>query len=143
MIKFRGKRIDNKEWIEGDFINADAYGDTSFKGEYEIRTYGIYGDAFGIIQKSISMSTGIKDKNGVEIFGSIPLDDGTISQGGDIVSYTQEMDVYSIIEPEIHKVIFNDGCFKPCGYDSNDCFYSRELPECRIIGKAYDEEGIK
>ena len=37
-----------------------------------------------IIPETVGMSTGLKDKNGREIFGSIPID-GKRSKGGDII----------------------------------------------------------
>lgn len=69
-ILFRGKRIDNGEWIEGDFISSSAYADrawiteskTLFDGEIcEIRVCEVD-------PSTIGQYIGLKDENGKMIF---------------------------------------------------------------------------
>lgn len=60
-ILFRGKRIDNGEWVEGNLFISDnatfiVCGSWYVKIEFEV------------IQESVSQYTGIKDKNGIRIF---------------------------------------------------------------------------
>jgi len=76
-MKFRGKRKDNGEWVEGFYCEFQDYGEIS----YCIRDYK-YDIWDEVIPESVGMSTLQKDKNGVEIFGSIPIN-GKMSKGSD------------------------------------------------------------
>ena len=62
-ILFRGKRLDNGEWVEGDLVHS-AYkiGDTCV---------GTYGSSLGMHQvdpSTVGQDTGLKDKNGKRIW---------------------------------------------------------------------------
>ena len=83
-ILFRGKRKDNGEWVEGDFVNLKD-------GKRLIpHIYG-YGE---IIPASIGQFTGLTDKNGKKIF-----------EGDTITWETTDGDKV------FNKILFEDGCF--------------------------------
>jgi uncharacterized phage protein (TIGR01671 family) len=82
-IKSRGKRIDNGEWVYGNLIIEDdeCYILTGFPGialdeGYWANSYGYppsssdfhITNIYEVISKTVGQFTGLKDKNGVEIY---------------------------------------------------------------------------
>ena len=73
-IKFRGKRVDNGEWVYGNLIKMDSEGSQSFIFPFyehaSSRPCGqiIALNSIAIIPETIGQFTGLVDKNGVEIY---------------------------------------------------------------------------
>ena len=77
-IKFRGKRVDNGEWVEGSLVN-NVFFHVDTKGAipyiinpYEYEEYDCMEDigelAVEVAPETVGQFTGLHDKNGVEVF---------------------------------------------------------------------------
>lgn len=118
-IKFRAKRIDTGEWIFGDLLQP-----TKLCNNYEISDFNnVNGDRYDVNPETIGQYTGLKDKNGTEIYE------------GDIVK------ICSHGRYVIGKIIYEH-----CGFTA-DVTYNKELPYGRstiiqpfveVIGNIYD-----
>ena len=64
-ILFRGKRIDNGEWIEGSLLGIDWCDKPS---TYSIAPNTPVSVFYSVIPETVGQYTGLTDKNGVKIF---------------------------------------------------------------------------
>lgn len=114
-IKFRGKRIDNGEWVVGDL----RYSENSIAVACDIRHFGIGYDVYSVSQETVGQFTGVKDKNGKEICE------------GDIVKWDECVADYIFIT-QIMEVLYdeNSASFEPL---SEYCYESFE-----VIGNIHD-----
>lgn len=63
---YRGKRIDNGEWVEGSYVYAHKFFGTGEAGHFIADIYGE--NMYGVIPETVGEYTGLPDKNGKKIF---------------------------------------------------------------------------
>lgn len=66
-ILFRGKRIDNGEWVHGNLIQRNLWGAVFPIIRVEDKGYGNFKE-WEVIPETVGQYTGLDDKNGVKIF---------------------------------------------------------------------------
>ena len=66
-IKFRGQRVDNKEWVYGDLLQAKSNSEQC-KSLYWIMHQTKVSKTDLVIPETIGQYTGLTDRNGTEIF---------------------------------------------------------------------------
>lgn len=97
--KYRGKRLDNKEWVKGWYVEADGKSFIVKPGDncvYDkpIRICGLV----EVIPETVSESTGLKDENGKDL-------------------NWYEGDVFRIAGV-LYKIVFDEECFFFDGIDA-------------------------
>lgn len=124
-ILFRGKRIDNGEWVYGYY----------FKNEYiDDYLHYIICDIEGSLQikyETIGQFTGLMDENGVKIFE------------GDKIRIPDDYDTYGMNAGEDYEVYFAYGGFrcKPKYRKKAKGFWLEDDGELEIIGNIYESNG--
>ena len=123
-ILFRGKRIDNGEWVEGYYVPIGKY-HYILTGRLELVPYLGF-EHFLVNPETVGRFTGLTDRNGVKIFE------------GDIIEFNHPYNGKSI-----HAVV-QDGCgwnlsnFYASCFDCPGCAFSEGTKYMTVVGNIYD-----
>ena len=131
VIKFRGKRIDNGEWVYGDLENPRIK-DTALIHCY--RNDGDYDRQHKVEIESVGQFTGCLDKNGTEIY------EGDVVKW--IYTYYENDTGYSHDLTKTSEVFFRYGIFSVKDYPYNLCecddVNSEGKETLEVIGNIFD-----
>lgn len=140
---FRGKRVDNDEWVYGylvEAVNCITDKKVTFIMEQDVTYFG-YGEfacSFEVKPETVGEFTNLTDKNGNKIFE------------GDIVKVSRKLTINigypypKLIETSaptrIVVVIYSVelGCF--CLSEKYNTDYETITSDCEVIGNIYDKE---
>ena len=146
-IKFRGKRIDNGEWIYGNLIK-NINEDTDEVRFFIIRNprltkdcgccdscecdYNCVGYIIEIKEETVGELTGLKDCIGKEIYE------------GDIVRVDNDWDKYGMTAGESYEIYFNEGGFRlKAKYNKNARgYWLEDNNEFEIIGNIFENKNL-
>lgn len=153
---FRAKRIDNGEWIVGDLVWIDEFpviftdnkiGWTLNIGESNTITFDNY-EVPVVDKKTIGMFSGLKDRNGKEIFNGDILHVCEYQNDfiGESMEFREAFDISELkgkfLEEYTDEVVFNEGCFSvkdTCLFALfGDQRHSNPIFEFEVIGNIYD-----
>lgn len=146
-ILFKGKRVDNGEWVEGYYfveaIEHDFMERTFVYPSFIKIKYGDHFQDHEVIPETIGQFTGLCDKNGTKIF------EGDVLRGDRYPFNSEEEDNYYLeiiwIEEEacFAGYTFKNPQSKVRGISEGNCERLEDIEDFEIIGNIHDKEAYQ
>ena len=123
-ILFRGKRVDNGEWVYGLLCRAvDTYASIVEKDTEVL---------YSVSTKTIGQYTGLTDKNGKKIF------EGDVLNVHDQIPMFDGYDTDEIVYNGKVMYIKNQGMYVCEGNNDGNALCALNLDKCEVIGNIHD-----
>ena len=122
---YRGKRLDNGQWVEGGLIGEDVIVGKIVDFEEDYFTTEFW---YKVDPETVGQFTGMTDKNGTKIFE------------GDIVRHIDT--TCHVVEVVNSEVYFDTEMLKFRFRYSNELFHCQFNNECEVIGNIYDNKDL-
>ena len=126
-IKFRGKRLDNKNWVYGYLVPVINRGEKQMHIVTEIRGGSIQG--FAVDPETVGQYTGMHDKNGNEVYE------------GDIVRYRTTDERYTR-NPNFSTLIIHYEESSACFQAGGIFWDTLRSAKVEVVGNRYDNPNV-
>lgn len=128
-ILFRGKRVDNGEWVEGFYVVIAGENHYIFTGRIDLTQGSVGCEYFKVDSKTVCRYTGLTDKNGVKIFEGDILKAiwQHLSNTDTVIGIVKYDDAAFILETDDHYLFFEDNIFSD---------------ECEVVGNIHDDHEL-
>ena len=112
---YRGKRLDNREWAQGNFVlsNGRSYivKEVAFNDEWESECGSGVHEWIEVVPETVGEFTGLTDTNGVNIFeDDIATNSCVYGLITSVVSFANGCFVYTQYYDNAHKWLTTEGC---------------------------------
>ena len=136
-ILFRGKRIDNGEWIEGYYVKTVDYLNDSavhliIESPSTFYPRGEIAGEYEVIFSTVGQYTGLTDKNGRKIF------EGDVLNVHDQIPMFDGYDTDEIVYNGKVMYIKNQGMYVCEGNNDGNALCALDLGKCEVIGNIHD-----